>query len=212
MKAISTLFFIVVLYAPLALNGQVKDIDGNTYGTVKIGTQEWLNENLNVSKFKNGDLIPEAKSVEEWKTFGLDGKPAWCYSNFNPENGKRYGKLYNWFAVADPRGLAPEGCHVPTLDEWEVMTKNLGDNAGSKLKSKDGWYDNGNGTNESTFNAIPSGYTQGELGEYAYWWTSTKNKDYNSGAYIFFLGYDMFYIDFRTYSWDSGLSVRCVKN
>ena len=86
--------------------------------SVVIGTQTWTTENLNVSTFRNGDPIPEAKTKEEWKK--ADGKrvPAWCNYNFEAKNGEKYGKLYNWYAVNDPRGLAPFGFHVSSANEW----------------------------------------------------------------------------------------------
>jgi uncharacterized protein (TIGR02145 family) len=124
-----------------------KELSGNTnqiaqtgnYKSVKIGSQVWMAENLNVSRFKNGDPIPEAKSFEEWNKASAEGKPAWCFYENDPKNGLKYGRLYNWYAVNDPRGLAPEGWHVPTILEWEQLNNFLGDNAGIKIKSKSGW-------------------------------------------------------------------------
>ena len=87
--------------------------------TVTIGTQVWMTKNLDVATFRNGDPIPEAKSNEEWEKAGENKQPAWCYYNNDPANGAKYGKLYNWYAVNDPRGLAPEGWHVPNIDEWD---------------------------------------------------------------------------------------------
>jgi hypothetical protein len=89
--------------------------------TVKIGSQVWSTRNLDVSTFRNGDPIPEAKTDEEWKDAGNNQQPAWRYYNNDPANGKKYGKLYNWFAVVDPRGLAPVGWHVPTQQEWVAL-------------------------------------------------------------------------------------------
>lgn len=91
------------------------------YESVKIGDQEWMKRNLDVSHFRNGDPISEVKIAEEWRKVGELGKPAWCYYENDPENGKNYGKLYNWFAVNDPRGLAPEGWHVPSDREWQKL-------------------------------------------------------------------------------------------
>jgi hypothetical protein len=84
--------------------------------TVLIGNQEWTTKNLNVSKYRNGDIIPEVKDPKKWANLKTG---AWCYYNNKPENGKIYGKLYNWYAVNDPRGLAPEGFHVPSKVEIE---------------------------------------------------------------------------------------------
>jgi len=109
--------------------------------TVTIGTQVWTTKNLDVSTFRNGDVIPQASSDEAWKAAGENKQPAWCYSGNDPKNGTKYGKLYNWYAVNDPRGLAPAGYHIPTDAEWTVLTNYLGgeDVAGKKMKSTSGW-------------------------------------------------------------------------
>ncbi len=113
----------------------------NPIKTVTIGTQVWMTKNLDVAKFRNGDLIPEAKTNEEWDEAGRNRKPAWCYYNNDPANGAKYGKLYNWYAVNDHRGLAPEGYHIPSDKDWEVLSDYLGgvDVAGKKIKSNIGW-------------------------------------------------------------------------
>lgn len=111
------------------------------YKTVTIGAQVWMKENLNVSTFRNGDPIPEAKTDEEWKAAGDAKQPAWCYYDNDPKNGAKYGKLYNWYAVNDSRGLAPEGWHVPTDVEWSVLIGYLGGEKDitKKIKSTSGW-------------------------------------------------------------------------
>jgi uncharacterized protein (TIGR02145 family) len=105
--------------------------------TVTIGTQEWTTKNLDVSTFRNGDPIPEAKTDEEWKRAGELKQPAWCYYDNDSANGEKYGKLYNWYAVNDARGMAPSGYHVPTDVEWKVLADFLGgrSDAGGKMKS-----------------------------------------------------------------------------
>ena len=100
--------------------------DGENIGTVVIGTQEWTTKNLNVSKYRNGDFIPEVKDLKEWSALTTG---AWCYYNNDPKNGAIYGKLYNWYAVSDPRGLAPEGFHIPTNLELNSI-QDLKDPAG----------------------------------------------------------------------------------
>jgi uncharacterized protein (TIGR02145 family) len=93
-----------------------------TPNEVQIGTQIWMTKNLDVSKFRNGDPIPEAKTDEEWVKAGENKQPAWCYYENNPANGAKYGKLYNWYAVSDARGLAPVGYHIPgTLDSLSIL-------------------------------------------------------------------------------------------
>jgi len=115
-------------------------------------------KNLNVSTFRNGDPIPQAKTVEEWKKAGENQQPAWCYYDNDPADGEKYGKLYNWYAVDDTRGLAPKGWHVPSNAEWTILTDYLGGmnvvGIGTKMKSKTGWNEDGNGTNSSGFYVI----------------------------------------------------------
>jgi uncharacterized protein (TIGR02145 family) len=109
--------------------------------TIKIGDQEWMSESLNVSTFRNGEAIAHAQTVEQWQKAGEYGIAAWRYYDNHPENGLIFGKLYNFFAVSDPRGISPEGWHVPTDDEWQSLVDFLGGDrvAGEHLKSKERW-------------------------------------------------------------------------
>ena len=108
---------------------------------VKIGSQIWMMKNLDVDMFRNGDAIPEIKTEEEWFKAEEQGKPAWCYYKNNHNQGIKYGKLYNWYAVNDSRGLAPEGWHIPSDKEFTVLIDYLGGEevAGTKMKPKRGW-------------------------------------------------------------------------
>jgi uncharacterized protein (TIGR02145 family) len=90
---------------------------------VTIGNQHWMTKNLNVSTFRNGDPIREARTNHEWKEAIAKKEPAWCYYENNPKNGAKYGKIYNWYAVSDPRGLAPYGWHIPSFMEWNSLVK-----------------------------------------------------------------------------------------
>jgi len=154
---------------------------------VKIGTPAWAVKNLDVSTFKNGDAIPETKTNEDWVKAAKSGSPAWCYYGNKQENGHKYGKLYNWFAVADPRGLAPSGWHVPSDTEWVQMISFLrGEKAAAiKLKSTEGREDIGNGLNTSGFWGLPGGWRSSE-GEFkgkennGSWWSTTPC----SGAFL----------------------------
>ena len=121
--------------------------------TVKIGSVNWSEKNLAVSQFRNGDNIAEVKTDEEWEKFGNQKKPAWCYYQNDSSNGTKYGKLYNWYAVNDKRGLAPSGWHIATDDEWQLLIDGLGGDeaGGSKIKNTTGWNRNGNGNNSSGF-------------------------------------------------------------
>lgn len=93
---------------------------------VRVGTQVWSNRNMNVSFFRNGDLIPQARTNEEWNRARENKQPAWCFYENDPANGVKYGKLYNWYAVNDPRGLAPVGYHIPSNAEWTILVNYLG--------------------------------------------------------------------------------------
>jgi uncharacterized protein (TIGR02145 family) len=107
-----------------------------------IGEQIWMTSNLNIDKFQNGDLIYEAKTKEQWIRASKEKKPAWCYYPNNVQNGVNYGKLYNWYAVNDPRGLAPIGWHIPSRSEWVELINHLkkdGDDVCQTLKTNTGW-------------------------------------------------------------------------
>jgi hypothetical protein len=93
---------------------------------VTIGNQVWTTKNLEVSTFRNGEAIPEAKSEEEWIAAGKENKAAFCYYNFDSKNDKVFGKLNNWYAVNDPRVLVPKGYHIPSDAEWKILINFLG--------------------------------------------------------------------------------------
>ena len=160
---------------------------------IKIGSQIWMSANLNVDRFRNGDLIPEVKTDKEWKKVGNDKQPAWCYYQNELANGMIYGKLYNWHAINDPRGLAPEGFHIPTTAEWIALSDYLGGNkiAGGKMKSTGTQYWKSPSpdedlsvrevTNESGFSGLPGGkrYDYGVfdyIGIEGNWWSSTESN------------------------------------
>ncbi|MCF8326341.1 MAG: fibrobacter succinogenes major paralogous domain-containing protein [Leadbetterella sp.] len=98
-------------------------IGSNTFGQEEItfGTQTWMLHNLNVDVFRNGDKIPEAHSLEEWENYDKVKQSAWCYYNFDKNNEIKYGKLYNWYAVNDPRNVAPQNWRIPSNMEWEKL-------------------------------------------------------------------------------------------
>lgn len=148
---------------------------------IRIGTQNWAIANLNVSTFRNGDSIPEAKTNKEWVAAGDAGKPAWCYYNNDPAIGLKYGRLYNWFAVNDPRGLAPAGWTLPTDADWTQLINNSGKQGapGTKMKSSSRWSEGNDGTNESGFNGFPGGYRVENgvfmnVGSIGIWWSVTE--------------------------------------
>lgn len=185
--------------------------------TVTIGKQVWMNKNLNVDKFRNGDPIPQVKTNKEWEKAGDEGKPAWCYYDNDPANGDKYGKLYNWYAVNDSRGLAPKGWHVPSDEEWTILTDYLGGEveAGAKMKSKSGWYKEGNGTNSSGFSGLPGGNRNGYgtfdgIGNYGHWWSSTE--DGTRAVWYRCLGCDTGIFSGNVYNKGIGFSVRCLRD
>ena len=193
----------------------VTDIDCNVYHTVTIGTQVWMVENLNVTHYRNGDPIPNITYNTAWlnDTTG-------AYSNYNNDVNYSisYGRLYNWYAVANNRKIAPAGWHVPTDAEWTVLTDSLGGDsiAGGKMKEAGTahWLSPNTGaTNSSGFTALPGGGRDYNGGFYylthgAYFWSSTEYSSPN--AWYRGLGYGNEsvgrYYDIKT----DGFSVRCA--
>lgn len=204
---------VALLFATLLLSCS----NDQKFKTVTIGDQLWMAKNLNVDKFRNGDPIPHAKTVQEWKKAGDNGEPAWCYNDNDPANGEKYGKLYNWFAVNDSRGLAPKGWHVPSDEEWETLTNHLGgdDVAGEKMKTTSGWEVDGKGTNESSFSGLPGGsrYDDGtffDIGKYGFWWSTTEYSTVN--AWYRYLGYSRGIVYMDHINKARGFSVRCLRD
>ncbi len=194
--------------------------------SVKIGNQVWMKKNLDVSHFRNGDPIPEAKTNEEWEKAGVEKKPAWCYYDNDPENGKIYGKLYNWYAVNDSRGLAPIGWQIPSDDDWDGLIELLGGHtiAGGKLKEigTSHWKSpNEAATNESGFSALPGGGRVCDYGLMIYpgdfnflgvdgsFWSSTENN--RDEAWEWGLIYNSSQVYRSNYNMGYGRSVRCVR-
>jgi uncharacterized protein (TIGR02145 family) len=206
--------FIILIGASMLLFSCTKSENSEK---VKIGDQWWAAKNLNTSVFRNGDVIKEAKSNDEWVKAGNDNKPAWCYYGNNQENSKENGKLYNWFAVNDQRGIAPVGWHVASDTEWALLISTLGGdkNAPTKMKSTSGWEDSSNGTNISGFSAFPSGYRNfnGAFGYFvtnAYWWSSTEADSIHAVYHNIY-----YFTNVLTRDIDKkqvGFSVRCIKD
>ncbi len=181
---------------------------------IKIGTQTWTTKNLNVSTFRNGDKIPQ---VQDKKAWGNLTTGAWCYYENKTANGTTYGKLYNWFAVNDPRGLAPKGYHIPTDAEWTILSENLGgeSEAGTKMKSTSGWNEDGNGSNTSGFAGLPGGFRANDggfdlIGAYGYWWSSSENYSYY--AWCRLLSYSDGNVSRANGDEPNGFSVRCLRD
>ena len=191
--------------------------DGNVYTTVVIGNQCWMAENLKASRFRNGELIPHLTDDAEWVNAGVSGDAAYCAYDNNTANANIYGNLYNWHAVNDSRGLAPEGWHVASDSEWEVMIKSLGGSGeGGKLKEAGTlhWKSPNTGAdNSSGFTALPSGFRGtdfSKIGESCNFWTATQWDD--ETAY----GRSVQYLSAGTgkspHGMIFGFSVRCVRD
>jgi uncharacterized protein (TIGR02145 family) len=215
---ITSLLLLVSLFTAEIINAQ-------TGKTVKIGKQEWMSKNLDVATFRKGEPIPEAKTDKEWVEAGENKQPAWCYYNNYPANEANYGKLYNWYAVADPRGLCPVGWHVPSDAEWTQLTDYLGgeDEAGVKMKAKEGWHikadadgELSNGSNSSGFSGIPAGGrindgTFASTGSNGIWWSSSEYDSKN--AWNRNLYYFNGNVSFRSFGKkQDGFSVRCLRD
>lgn len=213
MKAFEILTGFLVIGSLSFLNAQID----SSFSTVKIGNQLCMSQNLSVETFQNGDIIPEAKTNEEWERAFKTEKPAWCFYNNDSQYEAQLGKLYNWFAVNDPRGLASLGFHVPEKSEWDSLICALGGQkiAGSKLKNASGWPLNGNGTNESGFNGLPGGtrFYNGLFDnerKYGHWWTATPLPPFYAWQYYLICtddGVGFYSLDFGK---GAGMSVRFI--
>jgi uncharacterized protein (TIGR02145 family) len=223
----------VTLNASAVSSGSATDINGNAYPTVNIGTQTWMQKNLNVSKYKNGDIIPQVTDATQWANLTTG---AWCwYNNDSATYAATYGKLYNWYAVNDARGLAPDGWHVPSNSEWNRLVKNIdaaadticincsqSQTAGGNLKDTGTlkWLTPNTGaTNNTNFTALPGGmrfgtsFTQWRVS--GIWWTNSQFS--SNDAYSKSLNY----LDTKIASGystnlplnkNNGYSVRCLRN
>lgn len=193
-----------------------------TIPTIKIGNLIWMTNNLDVDTFRNGDTIPEAKTYYALDSFARLKQAAWSYYNNHKDPKSSYGRLYNWYAVNDARGLAPKGFHVASKNEWLSLIDTLGgkENAGLKLKSNREWTkSNGpfpNNVQSNGFNALPGGYQWASGGgfsfkhETGFWWTSTAIS--SSQAVNFSLYHISGYVDQSNMNFENAISVRCVKD
>jgi len=218
-----------ISFLPVSAELTVTDIDGNIYRTVTIGTQIWMAENLKVTHYRNGDAIPNVADSTGWADLTTG---AYCNYNNYINHANLYGRLYNWYAIDDSRGLAPEGWHVATDEEWKQLEMYMGmsqsdadltgwrgTDQGMKLKSTFGWTNyvggSGNGTDDYGFTALAGGYREDgryeHLGVDASFWTASPGSQddfawwrdmYNNNTAI--RRYD--------YKKSLGMSIRCVKD
>ena len=199
------------------IKGELYDLRRNLKvdeGEVTIGNQIWTTKNIDVENYRNGDAIPQVQGAAAWKNLTTG---AWCYYENNTANGSSYGKLYNWYAVNDPRGLAPSGYHIPSDEEWTTLTNYLGGElqACSKMKSTTGWNNNGNGTNTIGFAGLPGGFRNYDgyffyIGANLYWWSSSESNTDNAWYHA------LANANGNVYRYTSvkrtGFSVRCLRD
>jgi uncharacterized protein (TIGR02145 family) len=194
----------------------VTDIDGNVYNVVSIGNQCWMKENLKTTHYKNGESIPTNLDDIQW-TITTSGSFA-DYDD-DPGNSAVYGKLYNWYAVADPRGVCPNGWHVPADAEWDNLVSYLGSDtiAGGSMKEVGlaHWASpNLGATNLSGFTGLPGGCrtelgVYQSMGNYGSWWTADGILDVAVDRHLL---YDQ-ESEIRYYNdMHYGFSVRCVRD
>ena len=225
--------------------GTLKDVDGNTYKTVKIGEEWWMAENLKSSHYADGTEIPLITGDAAWASLEFTDK-AFCYYDDSVAIAENYGALYSWAAAmngaesselipSQVQGACPTGWHLPSDGEWMALEMFLGmsyeeawlvgwrgSKEGTKMKSKDGWEEDGNGTNSSGFTALPAGIRDDkgiftDAGKITHYWSTTEYFNFNFLAFNRKLSYNQSGIGFfhashlYGYPKDYGFSVRCVK-
>ena len=178
--------------------------------TIKIAPLIWCRKNLDVSTYRNGDAIPQVQDAAKWANLETG---AWCYYENKSDNGIIYGKLYNFYAVNDPRGLAPIGYYIPSGDDWAALINSImakENFKGKQMKSESGWENNGNGNNSSGFAGLPGGFRDStgdfkDIGAKGRWWRSDGSISYslfaNDGN-----------VHLKIDEIKIGFSVRCLKD
>jgi uncharacterized protein (TIGR02145 family) len=201
--------------------GTMTDQEGHVHKTIAIGSQVWMAENLNTSVYRNGDAITTNFSNTDWNN---TANGAWAFHSDNTSNACPYGKLYNWFACVDARQLCPTGWHVPSAEEWNVLTDYLGGTAvaGGKMKSVGTndvgtglWFSPNTADNSSGFSGVPGG-ARGALGifngltQFGSYWSSSESNAQNAER----RSLDYFLSSVVTDMKDKnlGFSVRCVRD
>jgi uncharacterized protein (TIGR02145 family) len=193
----------------------------DTCKTVNINGTIWVTSNLNVAHFKNGDRIPEARTADEWKKAADTKQPAWCYYGNDSLMGKRFGRLYNWYAVSDSRGLAADGYHISADYDWVDLQNAF---APSSLKNTMSWQKEYAGDNKSSLGAVASGWRD-EIGNFSslyvsgHWWTTLEHETGKSIAWQL----TQYKYEYHPYQWihtltrgghknGHGFSIRCIKD
>lgn len=235
MKSIHILLFIIFTFSACKKDNNdiddhvVTDVDGNIYGTVRIGTQVWMTENLKVTKYRNGDLIDTLSS-----SVCAEDSPKYQWACNNEEdNVGEYGRVYTWYVILDSRGLCPSGWHVPSDNEWKTLEMELGmsqyeaddigfrgEDEGSQLAGypslwEDGLLESSPAFDESGFKSLPGGHhhcvgSYYGFGENAAWWTADETSV--SDAWYRYMHYNFNGVFRNSIDKNYGYSVRCVKN
>jgi uncharacterized protein (TIGR02145 family) len=194
----------------------ISDIEGNSYNTINIGNQIWMTSNLSTSRFRNGVYIPYILNSTQWAN---TKSPALSFYNHDNNFESNYGKQYNWYAVADPQGLCPVGWHIPSNNEWTILSDFLGglNVAGGKMKATGTqfWSFPSNGNNSSGFTGLPGGFrnidgTFGILGYNGFWWSATDENEQK--AFNRSIIYTDNVLSVGSSSKNQGFSVRCIKD
>lgn len=226
--------YLLILFSVSCDDEKSTNPDNNkviTYDSVVIGEQVWMKHNLNVTHYRNGDIIHNYTDPEEWAVLDFG---AWCYYDNDSVNGEIFGKLYNAYAMYDPRGLAPEGWRIATDDDWKELERYLGIPE-EQIANSGGWrgVDQGGmlkdtgltywakpnvgATNVTGFTALPGGIRLGTDGKFirinydGYWWTKT-DLSIEGLPVLRYLSYDNNRI-LRTHTLKTmGFSIRCIKD
>jgi uncharacterized protein (TIGR02145 family) len=195
---------------PVPVDTAIKDASGNVYHEVTIGTQVWLKEDLRTTKYNNGDVIPNEKTVA-WINLNTG-----AYCIYNNLEASTYGYLYNNYVATDVRGVAPKGFHVATQADWEKLMTSLGGavGAGGRLKEEGfaHWNSANTASNSNGFSAFGGGFKDptttakfDKQGDFGYWWTSTPTV-------VFVMKAENGSLTMATTAEAYGFSIRCVKN
>ncbi len=210
----SALFLTHFIICQKVLDEKINDVDGNLYHQIAIGNQIWLDKNLQVTRFNNGEMIPLIAENKEWSNLTA---PGYCFYQNKKENATSFGVLYNWYVI-DKGNICPVGWHVPSDAEWTDLSTFLGGDliAGSQIKSKTGWNLKGNGSDTLRFQALPSGVrfigsaNYSNDGTCAVWWSATEGDVTDA----WFRKTNYYHPSLLRYSTNKahGFSIRCLKD
>jgi uncharacterized protein (TIGR02145 family) len=197
--------------------GTVEDVDGNVYKTIVIGGQTWMAENLRTVHYRNGDVLPNSIDSTQWASLNTG---AYCnYNNTtNLDTIATFGRLYNWYAVADSRNISPKGWRVPTIADWDILFSSLGGDSIASNKMKEvgitHWEDPFHSDNSCGFTALPGGRRYltkkfEDMGFFGVWWTSSEYNEITAGFFYLYYFDSLIWkgINFK----NNGYALRCIK-